>query len=205
MRRLFLAAALILGACVPSRSSSSPPPDLSATAPASPTANVATIRATGSVVRSDATRAAADADATKRAAKATAALGADLYAQFARDQRNMVFSPYSVAVALAMTRAGAAGKTAAEMDTVLHASLIGDVDAGFNGLDRALAKRPGSYPGGIGAQPATLELATADRLWGQRGFEFGLPYLDRIATQYGAGVGIVDYLNAREDARKAIN
>src|SRR5207244_10238078 len=98
-------------------------------------------------------------------------------AESATGQPTMVWAPYSVAVALAMTRAGASGKTAAEMDAVLHASLIGDVDAGFNGLDRALARRSGSYPGGIGAQPATLELATADRLWGQRGFEFGVPYL----------------------------
>jgi serpin B len=205
MGRLLVAVVLIAGACVPAPSSSSPSPESSAITSSSPTSNVATIRATGSVVRSEAVRAAADPDAAKRAAKATAALGTDLYAQFARDQQNMVFSPYSVALALAMTRAGAAGKTAAEMDTVLHASLVGDTDAGFNGLDRSLAKRSGTYPGGIGAQPATLELASADRLWGQRGFDFGVPYLDRIATSYGAGVGIVDYVNAREDARKMIN
>ena len=203
MRRVLLAAAFIVGACAPSPSAASPSPSApDATTP--PTPGVATIRATGSVVRSEAARAAADADAAKRAAKATAALGADLYAQLGREQKNMVFSPYSIAVALAMTRAGAAGPTATEMDAVLHASLIGDVDAGFNGLDRALAKRPGSYPAG-GTATAPLELATADRLWGQRGFEFGVPYLDRIATSYGAGVGIVDYVNAREDARKAIN
>jgi serpin B len=67
-----------------------------------------------------------------------------------------------------------------------------------------LAKRSGSYPAG-GTATAPLELATADRLWGQRGFEFGVPYLDRLAANYGAGVGIVDYVNARDDARKTIN
>lgn len=204
MRRALVVAALVFAACTATPGASSPSPSLAA----SPSVTVVTIRAMGSLVRSDVARAAADPEAAKRAARATAALGADLYAQLITERRNLVFSPYSIAVALAMTRDGAAGMTADEMDKVLHASLIGDVDRGFNSLDQALAKRPGSYPGGFGAggqQQATLELSTADRLFGQRGFEFGVPYLDRIATYYGAGVGIVDYINATEDARKAIN
>lgn len=119
-----------------------------------------------------------------------------------------MFSPYSIALALAMTRDGAAGGTAAEMDAVLHAPLVGDIDKGFNSLDQALAKRAGSYPGGFGAsgpQQATLELSTADRLFAQRGFDFGQPYLDRIASSYGAGIGVVDYARAAEDARRTIN
>ncbi len=199
LRRVVLAAILIVGACT------SPPATPSPAVPTAATPAIATIRATGQLVRSDAARAGADAEAGKRAAKATLALGADLYAQLGQDQANLVFSPYSISVALAMTRAGAGGQTAQQMDTVLHASLIGDVDAGFNALDRALAKRPGSYPAGLGVATAPLELATADRLWGQRDFEFGVPFLDRLAADYGAGVGIVDYVNARDAARKAIN
>ncbi len=203
---IVLAAVVLAGACTPAPTTTSP--SIGAAPSATRSSDIPVIRATGLFVRSDAARASGDAEAARRAARGTVELGADLYAQLAREQKNMVFSPYSIALALAMTRDGASGKTAAEMDTVLHASLIGDVAAGFNGLDRALAKRAGSYPAGFGPggqQQATLEVATADRLFGQRGFDFGVPYLDRIATYYGADVGIVDYINARDDARTAIN
>jgi serpin B len=137
------------------------------------------------------------------AAKAIDALGADLYRQLARDQQNLVFSPYSVEIALAMARAGAAGATATQMDTVLHAALVGDLDSGLVALDRELAKRPGRYPYGAGTVP--LELGMANRLWAQRGFDFGVPFLDRLSTRYGTGMGLVDYIGSRDDARRAIN
>ena len=80
----------------------------------------------------------------------------DLYKVLAREKGNLIVSPFSVEVALAMTRAGAVGETASQMDRVLHAALAKDLSAGFNALDQALAKRPGKYK--VGDQTVELEL-----------------------------------------------
>jgi serpin B len=159
--------------------------------------------AAAELVRSDAPRAAADAAAGKRTAAAVEAFAADLYGELAKEQGNLVLSPYSVAVALAMTRAGASGETATQMDAVLRAATAGDLDAGFNALEQELAKRPGKYPFGDGT--VDLDLATANQVWGQRGFAFERAYLDRLAASYGAGMRLVDYVQKREEARAAIN
>ena len=206
MRRALLAVVLVLGACTPPITE--PSPTASPTSSAGPTATgpgALTVRATGSLIRSDAARAAADIEAARRASQAIGALDADLLRQLATKDGNLVFSPYSIAAALAMTRDGAAGKTREELDAVLHASLAGALDPAFNSLDRMLAKRPGSYPFGNTTVP--LELGTANQLYGQRDTEFGKAFLDALATYYGAGLGVVDYKNAiaREDARKQIN
>lgn len=154
-------------------------------------------------IRSNAARAAADPAAADDVGPALDAFAADLYRTLARKPGNLVLSPYSVAVALAMTRDGAAGETRAQMDAVLHASMAKDLDAGFNALEQALAKRPGKYE--VGDQTLDLDLATANRLWGQKGFSFEAPFLDGLSAYYGAGMQIVDYERATEDARRTIN
>ena len=154
-------------------------------------------------VRSSATRAAVDVAAAKKANAALDAFAVELYRKIASKPGNVVLSPYSVAVALAMTRAGAAGETARQMDAVLRAGLAGNLDAGHNALDQAIAKRPGKYK--VGDQTLDLELATANRLWGQKGFSFEQAFLDRLASSYGAGMQIVDYKTAADASRKTIN
>ena len=157
----------------------------------------------GGVAISTARRAAADPRSAAHAARAIEAFATGIYHELWREPGDLVFSPYSIVAALAMTRAGASGETARQMDAVLHADVAGDLDAAMNALDRALAGRPGSYPFGQGTVP--LELATANQLWGQRGTEFGKEFLDVLASQYGAGMRLVDYVNARDAAREAIN
>jgi len=162
------------------------------------------------VVQSDLTRTEATVTDAQGASSALEAFSTDLYGILARPENNegnFVFSPYSAAIALAMTRAGATGETAEQMDRVLHAALagseIGDLHAGLNVIDQALATRPGSYP--MGDSEVELELATANQLWAQDGFPFESAFLDQLATNYGAGVRIVDYITATEAAREAIN
>lgn len=212
MRSLFALTltALLASGCVGPVGGGPPPTDVPATAtpmitptaqPSGPEAR--TVRGLADLVRSDAARAEADPQAARRASAALEALAADLYRELAQHPDDLVFSPYSVAVALAMARAGAKGQTAVEMDAVLHATVAGDLDAGFNALERSLARRPGTYPFGNIRVP--LELATANQLWAQRGTDFGADFLDRLATHYGAGVRLVDYVRAREVARKTIN
>jgi serpin B len=154
-------------------------------------------------VRSTSPRAAADVAAAKKTNAALDAFAVDLYHRLATGSGNVVLSPYSVAVALAMTRAGAAGETARQMDAVLRSSLAGDLDAAHNALDQAIAKRPGKYK--VGDETRELEVATANRLWGQKGTRFEQAFLDRLAASYGAGMQIVDYKTAADASRKTIN
>src|SRR5687767_11005142 len=54
------------------------------------------------------------------AARAVNAFALDLHRRIGAKGGNLVFSPSSIAIALAMARAGARGETAAEMDRVLR-------------------------------------------------------------------------------------
>lgn len=158
----------------------------------------------GDVVQAELARVAVDPRRDDGAAAADNALGTDLYRLLvAERQGNLVFSPYSIAVALAMTRNGAAGDTAAEMDAVLHAELAGDLNTGFNALDAALAARNGERSSGE-ERTGEVRIATANALWPQAGQPFQQAFLDTLAAQYGAGLHTVDYGDP-ETARGEIN
>ena len=126
----------------------------------------------------------------------------DLYRQLSdTDDGNLFMSPYSVSLALAMTYAGAAGGTAYEMADALKFQLSPDeLHAAFNALDQELAARGADLEPD---QKFTLEIANS--IWGQQGFEFEQEFLDTLAENYGAGMRLVDYQNASEEARLAIN
>ncbi|MCA9821525.1 MAG: serpin family protein, partial [Dehalococcoidia bacterium] len=158
--------------------------------------------AAADVLKSDIARAPADSAAIESSATALDGFAADLYDQLSTEDGNLVFSPYSAAIALAMTRAGAAGETLTQMSDVLHADEAGDLDAGLNAIDQALAKRPGEYQ--WADKKVMLELATANQLFGQVDYPFDDVFLDRLASQYGAGMLLVDYTK-RQAARESIN
>ncbi len=152
----------------------------------------------------DAPRAPVDSEEAVHAGEAVTALGVDLYAQVRSGEDNLAVSPYSVAVALAMTRAGAEGTTAAEMDTVLHADVTTDLHAAFGSLAGSLAERPGTFPVGEG-DPAELVLTFGNAVWPQNGSPIEDDFLRTLAEHYGAGVQAVDYAGDAEGARQAIN
>jgi len=154
-------------------------------------------------IRSEASRSNADPAAAQDVRAAIDALSTDLYKVMARGPGNVVVSPYSVGIALAMARVGAVGETANQIDAVLHAALGGELSAGFNALDQALAERPGKHQ--MFGQTLELELAIASRLWGQKDLVFERPFLDQLARDYGAGVQVVDYKTAADGARRTIN
>ncbi len=53
--------------------------------------------------------------------------------------------------------------------------------------------------------PGTFTLSLADSLWAQQDFSFLPAYLDTLAVDYGAGINLVDFVQAPESARAAIN
>ncbi|HXA13668.1 MAG TPA: serpin family protein, partial [Opitutaceae bacterium] len=78
---------------------------------------------------------------TGDAVTAINALGLDLYRAQPASDGNLLLSPYSIQDALAMTYAGAAGDTRAEMQRVLHYPADDtELHSGFAELARELAQ-----------------------------------------------------------------
>ncbi|MEO8437026.1 MAG: serpin family protein [Chloroflexota bacterium] len=154
-------------------------------------------------------RAPADSADAKTAAASINAFGLDLDRRLVTDKtlalgdRNVVFSPASIALALAMARAGAKGDTAAQMDKVLHAHGWDSLGPGVNALDLALASRNATWEDGDGPKALTLRLANAT--FGQRGWAIDPDYLDALASAFGTGQRSVDFMADPEAARKTIN
>lgn len=138
------------------------------------------------------------------AAAAVRDLTADVYRRLAAEPANLICSPYSVAVALAMTRNGARGETAAEMDRVLGSADLSDYNAGMNALTRAIESRAGAQKRADGST-ATVALDVANSLWGQRDTRWEAEFLAALARFYGAGMHLVDYKSNAEAARTLIN
>lgn len=104
-----------------------------------------------------------------------------------------------------MARAGAAGQTADEIDAVLHAATTPDFDVALNAIDQILAAHPGEYGTDFDGEPITLELEIANGIWSQDGFSLAGAYLRTLARDYGAGLRLVDFAGATEEARQTIN
>lgn len=160
------------------------------------------------LVSSSRARAATSPNDAFGAARAVNELAADLYGRMLPTSgANMVFSPASIMLALAMTRAGASGATASEMDEVLHSGDTGSTASEFhraiNSLSTALESRSGTFE--AAKQEQVVELSIANSLWGQSGFTWEAEFLDVLARDYGTGVRVVDFVNQTEDVRRAIN
>jgi len=158
------------------------------------------------LARSDVPRASADPAAASDAARAIDAFGFDLYRELARDAggADIMVSPASIAIALAMARAGARGETAAQMDAVLRSIGSDEAGAAINALDKALAGRSGSFHARDGkSYELTLRIANAP--FAQRDLSLEPAFLDGLASRFGAGVRLVDYKTDAEGARRLIN
>jgi len=157
---------------------------------------------------SAATRASADPAAAKTAASSVNAFGLDFFRQLLADssqaQKNTVFSPTSIALALAMARAGAKGETASQIDAVLHTSGWEQLGPGLNSLSQALASRDGTWTDALNVEHS-LALRIGNAAYGQQGWEIERPYLDAIAAAFGAGLHLLDFAADPEGARKTIN
>jgi len=121
----------------------------------------------------------------------------DLYAQFSKENTddNIFYSPYSIQVALTMTYEGAKGKTAEEMQSVLHVPEDANVRRpNFAYIYNAINEKDKKY-----------NLSTANALWAQRDFRFLEEYTNNIEKYYGGKVTNCDFVGAPEKARETIN
>jgi serpin B len=142
------------------------------------------------------------------------ALGIDLYHAQSAGDGNLLFSPYSIQDALAMTYAGAAGDTRAEMQRVLHYPADDTaLHSGFAELARELAQVQQDSAQALaagakdeGRHPSTpVELHVANRLFVQSGYQLRAPFLALVKDDYGAEPEPLDFVHATEQARSTIN
>jgi serpin B len=125
------------------------------------------------------------------------------YQQLITTNSNLVFSPASISIALAMTYAGAATTTAAEMASALHFTLPpAQLHPAFNSLDQTLASRGQGFLGGDGG-PMQVDITNA--VWAEKTYTFEADFLDILAENYGAGVNLLDFINAPDPSRLTIN
>jgi serpin B len=126
----------------------------------------------------------------------------DLYHALRTEGSNLLYSPYSISLALAMTYGGARGATESQMASTLHFDLPQEtLHAAFNQLDLELAER--SEVDEEGAQPIQLDIANA--IWAQRDYAFLPEYLDLLALNYGAGIHQSDFNTRADETAEEIN
>ncbi|MGB2985329.1 MAG: serpin family protein, partial [Phycisphaerae bacterium] len=127
----------------------------------------------------------------------------DLYDHVRDEPGNIFCSPYSISLALAMTFAGARNDTEQQMADTLRFTLGQDgLHPAFNALDLQLASR-GEDVSDAGGEK--FQLSIVNRIWGQVGYSFHEAFLDVLAEDYGAGLSLLDFLNAPDASRVAIN
>ncbi|XP_032728054.1 serpin B3 isoform X1 [Lontra canadensis] len=136
----------------------------------------------------------------------------DLFQQFKTSKKddNIFYSPLSISSALAMTYLGAKENTAFEMEKVLHfnevtentegrtttddVEKLGNVHHQFQKLLTELKKPTDAY-----------ELNIANKLYGEKNYQFLQEYMDNVKKFYLTSVESVDFSNAPEESRKKIN
>jgi serpin B len=72
----------------------------------------------------------------------------------------------------------------------------------FNSLDLTLTSKTESVEEG---EETEFTLNIANAIWGQSGYEFLPEFLEVLSRNYGAGMRLVDFVNASEQARTTIN
>jgi serine protease inhibitor len=114
-------------------------------------------------------------------------------ALLATGEGNVIASPGSLLIALAMLRAGASGEAAAEMDAVLGLPEA-DRDEAMNALLASLEEYDGD-PGSVDEEnpPAKPLVHTANGLFVDKNVPTGPGFLDTLAKHYGTGVHPVDF------------
>ncbi len=129
------------------------------------------------------------------------AFALDIYNSLRSENGNLILSPYSISLALAMTYAGARGETESQMAQTLHFLPQDQLHPSFNALDLALKKTPINPD----KDQEPMKLNIANSVWSEQTFPFQEDFLDTIAVNYGAGVHLADFINQAEPARKEIN
>jgi serpin B len=118
---------------------------------------------------------AARPDAAKSGAAMINAPAAKLFAQLSRPGENLVFSPYSLAVAMGMAYDGARGNTAAQIAAAMGFAGQNDTRSAFADTVKRLAASSGGN-----------QFLSANGFWARAKFPFRPEYISELQTGYGA-------------------
>lgn len=143
----------------------------------------------------------ASVDGIKHLVDGNNAFALDMYNALRSENGNLILSPYSISLALAMTYAGARGETEAQMAQTLHFAPQNELHPSVNTLDLALEKEPIN----LDKDQEPLQLNIANAVWAEQTFTFLPEFLDTIAVNYGAGVSLADFVNKPNQERVTIN
>lgn len=159
----------------------------------------------GDEARVDLERASMGSDRAVAAPMLAAAAGGLLHEVLTEAKGNLVFSPWSIALAMGMNRAGAAGTTAEQIDRALHfpAGSGSARDEALNTAGLVLESHNRTYA--EGPRKGEVMLRSANSTWAQPTVTWGQTYLDTLARFYGAGVRLTDFATDPGGARDRIN
>ena len=137
-------------------------------------------------------------------AQDNAAFALLFYDQIRTEDGNIIFSPFSLSLALSMALAGAESSTEQGMLEALQLSLPEEaIHPAFNALLQAIEKSQEQTQEDMDGR--NFQLNIANSIWGQADYSFKQPFIDSLAKHYGAGIYTVDYMQNPEGARLAIN
>ncbi len=141
-----------------------------------------------------------DVAVPEAAATSINAFAVDLHKAIADEPGNVFVSPASIAIAFAMTHAGAKGETADEIARVFHFTSrpSGPEATSPPAKDFAAALTRWSSPRGI-------ELRVANRLFGERTVKFEAPFIEVTRADFAAPLELLDYKGGHAAARQHIN
>ena len=130
------------------------------------------------------------------------AFALEIYRSLSSQDGNLILSPFSISLELAMSYAGARGETESQMAETMHFDLPqAQLHTAVNALDQDLAQRGA----GAAGEQEPLQLNIANAVWAEQTYPFLQEYLDRIASNYGAGIRLADFINQFEAVRGEIN
>ncbi|NXF73617.1 SPB6 protein, partial [Sclerurus mexicanus] len=108
--------------------------------------------------------------------------------------QNLFFSPFSISSALSMVLLGSKGNTEAQITKALCLNKAQDAHNGYQSLLSEINDPNTKYI-----------LRTANRLYGEKTFEFLSSFIESSQKCYHAGLEQTDFVNAWEESRKQIN
>lgn len=128
-------------------------------------------------------------------ARGSNAFAFDLYQRLRPQKGNLVFSPASVTIALAMSWGGAKGETSEQMQKVLH----------FEGTPAEVMDASGQMAAALQDPKRPIVFRIANRLFGEKTYSLETAYLEATKRAYGSTLELVDFKRAPDPSRLRIN